>query len=120
MSATCSSSFSISSPPLSPSVNAVTVLSFVISFISGGTDVPSIAIEFFTPFFSRFKTSDLPSTIINESEEGTCGPAGIPASPNFIILSDLIDFSISSFISSLSLALSSNMSDSISFALSTM
>lgn len=62
MSVTCSSSFRIRSPPLSPSKNAVASFSLQICIIVSGIFAPSKAITFLIPHFSRLITSALPST----------------------------------------------------------
>jgi len=101
-SATCKSSLRISSPPLSPSVNTVTVFALLNSEIDFGTLVPSTAIEFFTPYFRRLSTSALPSTTMIASESPMFGPAGSFSAPNFLIswsLTDCFTSSVSSMVS---------------------
>ena len=75
-SATWKSSLRISSPPLSPSTNAVATLSRESSWTVLGMLVPSTAMAFLMPAFRRFRTSDLPSTMMMASESLTLGPAG--------------------------------------------
>ena len=77
----CKSSFKMSSPPLSPSTNAVVVLFLLNSPIDWGTLTPSTATVFLIPYLSKFKTSLRPSTTIIASEEWILGPAGKWSSP---------------------------------------
>ena len=76
ISATWNSSLRMSSPPLSPSTNAVATLSLESSWTVLGMLVPSTAIAFFMPALRRLRTSDLPSTMMMDPESLTLGPAG--------------------------------------------
>ena len=109
----------ISSPPRSPSVNAVTFLFLQISMTALGTFVPPTATEFFIPYRSRFSTSARPSTTIIASESVTLGPHGISSLPKKIISLTLTACFTSSVISWLSGMFSSNMSVRMCFALFT-
>ena len=66
----------MSSPPLSPSTNAVATLSRERSWTVLGMFVPSTAMAFLMPALRRLRTSDLPSTMMMASESLTLGPAG--------------------------------------------
>ena len=116
MSATCRSSFTISSPPRSPSVKAVTTFLAQRSAIVGGTLVPPTATAFLMPYLSRLSTSARPSTTRMASESSTFGPAGRLSLPRCVISSTRTDCFISSVISSVSRMFSSNISTSMRLA----
>ena len=81
MSAIWRSSRRISSPPRSPSRNAVAVFLSERSTIVSGTFVPSTATAFLIPYLRRLITSARPSTMMIASESMTFGPPGTLSSP---------------------------------------
>ena len=119
MSATCSSSRRIRSPPRSPSTNTVAFFLTLRSATIWGTLVPSTATVFLIPHFSRFSTSARPSTMMIASESSTLGPAGSRSSPMEDTFSTRMDSRTSARISLVEIPTSSNDSSSSSFARST-
>jgi len=97
---TCSSSFSIRSPPLSPSRRAVASRSLVRRFMESGTFAPSRAMVFVRPQRIRFIMSARPSTTIISREVSSVGPAGRSSGPNFSTLPTFMVSLISLYTSS--------------------
>jgi len=75
------------------------LLVFARSIIDFGILVPWTDTVFFTSILRRFRTSALPSTIINSRLDSTFGPAGSFSGPQEIISPNLMSASIFSSIS---------------------